>query len=256
MVLAITADDTESTTAGDGSTIPGVLMTATGLTSAARLLRWWRQNLDGSWQQVPTAIASQTATTETAVDWTCPTAPLDPDNPATPYTYGVSFYLTGPRTFTFASAVMASPGRAATRPGPGAWLLHPWLPERSLPFTIESDLSRRRAALASVQQPYGRQAPIVTVSGYRALRTGTLTLNLPRSLRPQLSVLVDDGDPLFLAQPCGAADTDDGWLYLSSVSDDVIASETLRVVCDYQRVWPLRTSPPSVLSGNAQDWYA
>lgn len=256
MVLAVSAAPSASVVAADGSTLPGVRVSVTGITptSGNRLLRYWRQLVTGEWLETPVTDTTEGTTTASGVDWTCPGTPLDPSTPATPYVYGVSVRTISTGQFTFASGTLSA---LPDRPGVGPWLIHPSTPHLSLPVTLEADTGRARAALGSVLQPYGVRSPIVTASGARALRAGTLTLNVPRSLRSDLAGLLDDGRTLYLAQTCADAATDDGLLYLEDPSDDVIASTVVRVTARYQQVYPGRLSPPSVLSSSdpSQWWW-
>lgn len=254
--LTVTASPSLTTTAADGSLLTGVRISASGITPDQdhRILRWWRQNRSGEWLQVAGIIDGQTATTEGYQDWTCPSGPLDPDNPSTPYSYGVSVRNTTTGAFTFASGVLTTPGHLA-RPGDLPWLIHPLSPERSLPVTLESDTERRRAALGAVLQPYGVRSPVVTTTGARALRAGSLNLNVPRDLRFPLWELLNDGRPLYLAQLCGDQETDDGLMYLENPSDDVVLRSVCRVASTYQLVYPGRVSPPSILAGSDLEWW-
>jgi hypothetical protein len=97
---------------------------------------------------------------------------------------------------------------------------------------------------------------VVTTTGQRALRTGQLALNVPRDFRYLLWELLNDGRPLYLAQACGDQETDDGFLALTDVSDDVVVRDVCRVSSPYQQVYPLRLSPPSVLASTTPgDWW-
>lgn len=255
MVLAVSAAASISTTAADGSTLPGVLISVSGITpaAAARNMRYWRQLATGEWIELEVIPVSAGATTETVQDWTCPTGVLDPSSPSTPYAYGVSVRTISTGIFTFASGVLSTP--TCDRPGDLPWLIHPTEPERSLPVTLESDTGRTRDPAGGLSYPYGAASPIASVPGVRRLRSGRLVLNVPRTLRLELAVLLGDGRPLYLAQECGQAATDDGLLFLEDPSDDVIAGTVLRVESAYQQVYPGRISPPSFTAGSASEWW-
>lgn len=257
MVLAVSAAPSASVTAADGSTLPGVLISATGITPGLsnRIVRWWRQQLDGTWLEIPAVDdGTLTSTTQAAVDWTCPDGVLDPDTPATPYSYGISVRTQSTGIFTFASGVLSSPGHLA-RPGGTPWLVHPTSPELSLPVVLESDTGRTRPLDLDPLQPYGARSPVVIGSGVRPLREGRIVFNVPRTYREQLAALIGDGAALYLAQGCGQASTDDGYLFLRDPTDDVIASASLRVESAYQQVYPGRVSPPSNRTGSGGDWW-
>lgn len=256
MAVVLTAAVTESVTAADGSTLPGVRLSATGLNSGAstRRVRWWRQLLGGDWVEVIGTNPSAGTTTAAITDWICPTAVLDPSTPATPYRYAISQYIEVDDLFAVTYDDLGSPGYC-NRPGSLPWLVHPTDPALSLPVTLEADTGRERRNLGATHDVYGRRAPVVTTSGARLLRAGTLTLNVPRAFRSDLAALLDDGSPLYLAQACNAADTDDGYLAIESVSDDVIVQDVLRVECAYQQTYPGRLSPPSYLAGSAYEWW-
>lgn len=258
--LSVALTDTPEVTAFGN--IPGFELTVTGLSSSARRTRVFRDYGDGAeasaWAQSEEItqycpLIPVTSTTAYAIDFLAPATDRDPDDPSQGWVYNVSQYIESTDVFASVSAESTDPGGLDR--GSTPWLLHPTIPALSCPVTLESDLGRRHTLIGGDHPVAGRPNPLWTTDAVRLMRAGSLTVNIAREYRGNLIDLFRDGSPIQLRQPCRTAITDDAWMLVRDVTEEVIVGEVCRFVIDYQQSTPGRLSPPSLLDGTGAEWW-
>lgn len=136
-------------------------------------------------------------------------------------------------TLEYPTGVSASTTLAVTVP----WLVHPNIPARSMPITIESSPSHSRSVTRGVFAPMGRAHPIVFTDGRRKGAEGTLRILTQTDVeRRALNLALDDAAVLLLNVPSSKA-----WgistNYLSV--GDVEVERPSRMLVQADRVWSL-----------------
>jgi len=82
------------------------------------------------------------------------------------------------------------------------WLVHPGVPELSMPISVASVGNRTRSISRGVFYPMGRRSPVVQTDGQRKSTEGTLELNtLTLTDAARLETLTDDAGVLLLNVP-------------------------------------------------------
>jgi len=102
-------------------------------------------------------------------------------------------------------STMETPGSssaAVTVAESKVWLIHPGVPELSMPISVASVGNRTRSISQGVFRPMGRRSPVVQTDGQRKSPEGTLELNtLTLAEAARFEALTDDAGVLLLNVP-------------------------------------------------------
>jgi hypothetical protein len=105
---------------------------------------------------------------------------------------------------TYSTEETPGSGSVVTVTEPRIWLVHPGVPELSMPVSVASVGSRTRPVNRGVFRPMGRRSPVVQTDGQRKSPEGVLELNtFTLNEAARFDALTEDTSTLLLNVPAG-----------------------------------------------------